>query len=385
MVSSFTQESIKEKARNVGIDLFLNKPINPSYLHDMLGAIFLDNQIISTYTRQTKVIPLKDKLETLASSTILLVEDNKTNQDIIIGLLQNSGIDIDIANNGEEAVEKYKRYQDKYELILMDLQMPIMDGIEATRHIREMSEDIPIIALTANAMKSDIDKTREAKMNEHLNKPIEVDKLYETLLRYIEIKDNSLELIEEYDDELDLRDLELKSIDIQKGMSTLQSNKLFLRYINGFYNEYKELNIDSLDKDELIRVVHTIKGLSAGFGANKLHSIAKDIEDNHNFSALDEFHIELYKVLEELKEIIEYTTKDEEIIQRDNIDSSLRDELIEDLKKVIKKRNSKDSLVIIERLKEYELKKEDKEMIEEIEGLVKRRKYKDAIGLLDEK
>ena len=119
-------------------------------------------------------------------SKILLAEDNEINQEIIIGLLENSGIIIDIANNGKEAIEKFK--VSNYELILMDLQMPIMDGYEATKIIRELDSNVPLIALTANAMKEDEQRTKLIGMNEHLNKPIDIEKLYKILLQYISKK-----------------------------------------------------------------------------------------------------------------------------------------------------------------------------------------------------
>ena len=128
-------------------------------------------------------IDLDKEITTLAGRKILLVEDQLTNQMVIMGILEDSEIDIDVANNGKIAVEKFEK--SKYELILMDLQMPIMDGYEATKEIRKIDSKIPIIALTANAMKEDVKKTKAVGMNEHLNKPIEVDKLFATLLRYI--------------------------------------------------------------------------------------------------------------------------------------------------------------------------------------------------------
>jgi len=116
---------------------------------------------------------------------ILLVEDNKFNQDVIIYLLEDSGLIIDIANNGEEAVSMLNN---EYDLILMDIQMPIIDGYEATEIIRKQNRYIPIIALSANAMKKDIEKSKNGGMNEHLTKPINFELLYEMLLKYIVLK-----------------------------------------------------------------------------------------------------------------------------------------------------------------------------------------------------
>ncbi|MDD5400876.1 MAG: ATP-binding protein [Sulfurimonas sp.] len=133
---------------------------------------------INTDEKKTKF----DK-KTLNLNKILIVEDNLTNQLILLGLLEDHVKEIDVAKNGKEAVDMFER--GKYELILMDLQMPVMDGYEATKIIRSIDKDIPIIALSANVMKDEIQKTKTAGMNEHLAKPIDVEKFFTTLSRYV--------------------------------------------------------------------------------------------------------------------------------------------------------------------------------------------------------
>ncbi len=141
-----------------------------------IKAIDLNIKPIETNKR------LKKDINLLKNCKILLVEDNQINQEIITGLLENSKIKLDIASNGKEAIDKFK--PNIYTLILMDIQMPIMDGYEATKLIRQKDREIPIIAITANAMKEDIEKTKQYGMNSHINKPINVEKLYETILKY---------------------------------------------------------------------------------------------------------------------------------------------------------------------------------------------------------
>jgi signal transduction histidine kinase/CheY-like chemotaxis protein len=121
-----------------------------------------------------------------SADKVLVVEDNLTNQLVILGLLEDRVKEIDIAKNGKEAVEMFQI--GKYELILMDIQMPVMDGYEATKIIREIDKEIPIIALTANAMAEEIEKTKEAGMNEHLIKPINVEKFFAALSKYVKNK-----------------------------------------------------------------------------------------------------------------------------------------------------------------------------------------------------
>ena len=238
---------------------------------------------------------------TLKGSNILLVEDNLINQEIIIGLLEKSGIHIDIANNGYEAINSYAK--NNYELILMDIQMPVMDGIEATKHIRETNKDIPIIALTANAMKEDREKTQEAGMNEHLNKPIDVKKLYETLLKYIKSKSNRLKSEDNKSNVIVIP--EFKNIDTKIGLGHMGENKkLYLKILNDFYNTYNSLNLNSLNEDEFKRTIHTLKGLSSNIGAIKLHNITKDLEKSNDKNLIDLFNDKLQDVINEIKDIV---------------------------------------------------------------------------------
>ena len=114
---------------------------------------------------------------------ILLTEDKEINQEIFMGILEGSGISIDIAVNGKEAVEKSR--EKVYSLIVMDIEMPIMNGYEASKIIRTENSKIPIIALTSNNSRQDILKTKKMGMNAHLSKPVEAKILYETFSKYI--------------------------------------------------------------------------------------------------------------------------------------------------------------------------------------------------------
>jgi len=128
-------------------------------------------------------ILLEKNINLLKETEILLVEDNPINQEIIMGLLENSNLKLDVAVNGKEGIEFFEKKS--YALILMDIQMPVMDGYKASKIIRQKNKDIPIIALSANAMKEDMEKSKAHGMNTHLNKPIDVEKLYKVLLQYI--------------------------------------------------------------------------------------------------------------------------------------------------------------------------------------------------------
>ena len=132
---------------------------------------------------EIKLTELAEEVNALKGRRILVAEDNKMNQMLLGMLLEESTLQLDFANDGQLAVEKLK--ENNYDLILMDIQMPNMNGYEATKTIRKTNQNIPIIALSANVMQEDIDKSIQSGMNEHLAKPIEIEKLYKILLKYL--------------------------------------------------------------------------------------------------------------------------------------------------------------------------------------------------------
>ena len=307
----------------------------------------------------------QDKLS-LKGSKILLVEDNKINQEIILGLLESSKLEIEIAVNGKEAVEKFEN--NKYELIFMDIQMPIMDGYEASKFIREKDKKIPIIALSANAMAEDIEKTKAVGMNEHLTKPINVEKLYETLYKYIEKK---IEVV--VSEEMIIPDF--IHIDSIIGLKHLSGNKkLYLKILNTFYTDYNNLELEKLQLEELIRVTHTIKGLSASIGAMDLSEIAKEIEKTQNQNLFPKFYEKLHMVCDELQNI----QKKEMELPYLTLSSSLRDELFDSLKEAIGSKRIKRVNLMLEELEKYQLNNSDRELFVRLKGYLLDYNFKEA-------
>jgi len=249
-------------------------------------------------------ISLKDEASTLAGSSILLVEDNDLNQEIILGVLKSSGINIDVAKNGFEAVEKFEKNRDKYELILMDIQMPVMDGFEATKIIRDSRSNIPIVALTANALKSDIQKTKDAKMNKYLNKPVEPEKLFATLLKYLtkkqEVTQNKSDIYQ-----VDSRNsLDIKKIDIDSVVPAyIESMDFYKKILGDFLERYEVFDIE-IDGEELAKALHNLKGLSATIGAKELSNIAKKCEKSMDDESKAAVKKELDLVCDEIRSII---------------------------------------------------------------------------------
>jgi len=374
MISSFMQESIVQEAENVGIRLFLQKPINPSLLNDILSGIFLDD-IKSSHQEQSKKSSLKNELTTLRGSKILLVEDNTTNQEIIIGLLENSDIEIDIAENGKVAIDMFST--NNYELILMDLQMPVMDGLEATKRIRLTNKEIPIVALTANAMKEDIEKTKAVGMNDHLNKPIDVEKLYATLLKFISKKHEITKPTEaKIEEQINIPDF--VNIDTTVGLKHLAGNKkLYLKILNDFKTDYKNIDLESVEDKTFKLLTHTIKGLSANIGASALHEITAQLDATQNKALLPKFYEELKIVMDELEEKLQNSDTNRD--DKDEISDTLRDALFAKLKDGIEQERIQLCEPIIAELSQYELSKEDALLLKQIQNSIDAFDFEEAL------
>ena len=174
ILTAYDWADIEAEAREAGVTAFCEKPLFMSELRDILSRPF------------QKAKPAEEKPADFTGKTILLVEDNQLNQEIASSLLEEMGAKIDIADDGTVAVEKMKRAQHgQYDLILMDIQMPFMDGYEATRTIRALPDRVlaatPIVAMTANAFSADQERAIASGMNGYLTKPINIKKMVEVL------------------------------------------------------------------------------------------------------------------------------------------------------------------------------------------------------------
>src|SRR5450631_2642937 len=182
IVTAFGREEVHAEAEGAGVDGFLVKPVNRSMLVDMLVEIFAPEH------RAAAREAIIDTAYDLNGLRVLLVEDNAINQQIAVELLEGVGVSIDVANNGREALNML--FADggdtRYDLVLMDLQMPEMDGYQATAHIRATPSlaGLPIIAMTAHATAEERDRCLAAGMRGHIAKPIDPELLYRTLLQF---------------------------------------------------------------------------------------------------------------------------------------------------------------------------------------------------------
>jgi len=184
IVTAYGREEVFHEAEGAGLDAVLVKPVSPSVLFDTAMRA-LAPEVRAPQGAAAPEASAPPDVSRLRGARVLLVEDNDLNQQIAIELLGSADVAVDVAVNGEEGVRR--ALGGAYDLVLMDVQMPVMDGIEATRSIRARPgfENLPILAMTANALAGDRERSLAAGMNDHVTKPIDPDALFEALLRWL--------------------------------------------------------------------------------------------------------------------------------------------------------------------------------------------------------
>jgi signal transduction histidine kinase/DNA-binding response OmpR family regulator len=183
MISAAEWSAVAEEAKKAGVDKFLSKPLFPSTIAEVI------NECLGVDKNHVEKSQSADIAGIFAGRRILLVEDVEINREIVLTLLEPTKLEINCAENGAEAVRMFGEAPKKYDMIFMDIQMPVMDGYDATRHIREMdvheAKDVPIVAMTANVFKEDIERCLEAGMNDHVGKPIDFEEVLNRLRKYL--------------------------------------------------------------------------------------------------------------------------------------------------------------------------------------------------------
>ena len=284
MVAQHDDFALLCAADEVLADDVLMAPITPSDLINAIIGIFAP-EFRKKNLQLTESFNWKNILQ---GAHILLAEDNLTNQEIAVELLQQAGVVVEVANDGRQAVKKVTESKTCFDVVLMDIQMPTMDGLEATRIIRKDARftSLPIIAMTAHAMNEAKDECLKAGMNDHIVKPVSPVGMFETIIRWY--KPRQMPIVARQKTAKPLPAFAapvIEGIDTEAGLRRAGGNlALYLKLLKRFAAEQTSLAatigeaIAAKDQTRVASLVHMLKGLSGNLGATELFAIAHDFE-----------------------------------------------------------------------------------------------------------
>jgi signal transduction histidine kinase/DNA-binding response OmpR family regulator/HPt (histidine-containing phosphotransfer) domain-containing protein len=290
MVTAYGREEVLKQAEENAFANILIKPVTPSMLFESAIAVLgSDEESVHDVSAGSAL-----ELSGLRGARLLLVEDNELNREVALGLLSDANLSIDVAENGQVAVQMTTK--DKYDLVLMDMQMPVMDGIAATRAIRSNPQlrALPIIAMTANVMAHDIEQCVAAGMNDHVAKPIDPDALFHALLRWIKprngenVSNKAAPPISSTpapppvsdSDPLEIPGIDTKSALRRTGGNRKRYESLLRKFADPSTGAIEEIRtaLAASDTSAAARSAHSIKGAAANLGADALAEIAARTE-----------------------------------------------------------------------------------------------------------
>ena len=305
--------------KTLGFNSNVSKPLQISSLLSALQEAF-------GYPLTYKKVEKKEKGKIyFKEAKILLVEDNQMNQELAVSLLNSVGLTAMIASNGKEALEMLKK--DAFDLVLMDIQMPIMDGLTATKEIRAREDEyfkkVPILAMSARAFQKDTEECLEAGMNAHIVKPIDPTVLYEEMAKFLPVAAETPNVGDSDAPDLTQDDREflayfqkVKDFDAESGLYHVNNNRnMFLKILQGFVRDYggNSFNLRSLIEqfhyEEATRIVHTIKGLCGTIGSSNVQKLAADLEaeleqKQCDFSVYNKFEERLRALIGDLQIVL---------------------------------------------------------------------------------
>ncbi|MBF0231756.1 MAG: response regulator [Desulfamplus sp.] len=466
MVTGHSREDVVNQAKEINLDGFLLKPVTQSLLFDSIMEAFgqtVEGKTDRTITR-TEV---PNGFEEIRGAHLLLVEDNAINQQLAVELLGDEGFFVTVAENGLIGLEKYKSAtggntvsinkdvdvmadsagikeranrtdageinrtdageisssQNRYDVVLMDLQMPVMDGRTAAKEIRlyeqneGIDQGIPIIAMTADAMSGVREEVLSIGMNDYVTKPIEPSEVFKTLVKWI--KPGKRSLPDEYiikmnekiglngkvstvSSEPDVNLSYLEGINTELGLSRVSGNmKLYLNLLVKFHRDNQDTTqqikdaIQKQDQDLAVRLAHTVKGVSGTIGATDLQSIGAELEallksdsyaDNESLIPLiEQFDDALRKTLETLAPVVSAKTDNQGTAQDDlkQGDTSKLSEFIKKLEPFVQKKKPKPCKEIMEEIGTFNWPDEIKSQLQELDRLFGKYKFKEALEILE--
>ncbi|MEO5330805.1 MAG: response regulator [Magnetococcus sp. YQC-5] len=393
MVPFIEQVNVKNDLGAIQPEAYLDKPIQLSNLFDTIMNLFGQGGLLPvTHAREiAKSLPSST---TLQGGQILLVEDNHLNQQVGQELLKMMGISVVIANNGEEAVRMVD--ESSFDLVLMDIQMPIMDGYQATLEIRKMPHGInlPIVAMTANVMVSDLARCWEVGMNDHVPKPIDPNKLFLVLNKWLTPrKQDQSSLLAPVHEPAKLNpdivsSIAMPGIDTASGLfhaggSATLYRSLLTKFGDNHVRFVEELQ-ETLARGEMAqaaRMVHTLKGSSGTIGALRLQTLAAELESSMVFP--QDFLEELASVLNSVKRLCSVVPS-EGMVEKSQllvVDQAKILQTVLKLKPHLEKKRPRNCDPILEELAGMVLPEGVRGDMEQLAMLIKKYKLKDALSV----
>ena len=373
------------KTDNIKIDEYLSKPAIPSVVIEKILKVFGMSTGTSKYMSGNTPQLITPK--TVVNCNALLAEDNEINQQVVSELLQNIGINVDVVENGELALQKANT--NSYDIILMDLHMPVMDGYTASKNIRKNKITTPIIAITADVFDTIKDKCEIAGINDIVTKPISPNLLYNTILNWLDTnKQKALKpIINKNHNEHSVFNISIPNLDTTTAINRFGGNinlykKMLIKFADANTNTCKKINelYKKGEKYQAQLIIHSLKGESGNVGATKIANISQNLENtiiNYNNNAFaDEFNT-LEKNLNEL--ILSINNAKLQDVTDANDNKHQASELIKNLITYLQTNNPK-AFDILDELANTEV---DKSKLNDINKLVDTGNVKEAINLLN--
>ncbi len=284
LITAFSKNIAIEYYEKLGFSAYLNKPVAIPELWDVIQQVYAGSDFLVT-TNDLNTDQSEINQEKIYTSRILLVEDNVVNQRVAAGILKKLGVTVQAAENGKEALKIFSEYQ--FDLVLMDVMMPVMDGLTATKKIRQTDSKIPIIAMTANAMKEDRKKCLAVGMNDYISKPVSPVDLRRIIRKWLKASDAKTAVVKnrnispkESKNKLNKRIFDRTSL-----LKRIYNDKTIMKTVLQEYLKDIKKDIQKLqeqiytrnyDKAEII--AHSIKGASANISAERTRISAKNLE-----------------------------------------------------------------------------------------------------------
>ena len=324
MVTAYGREEVIRRAEQAGVDGFLIKPVSPSTLLDTILSVLGRSRLLKHDEPGDSGRPANTTSPHLQGTRLLLVEDNEINREFATELLRSEGIAVDEAVNGQQAIEMVQQHD--YDAVLMDVQMPVLDGLEATRRIRALAEEpngtrfasLPIIAMTALAMAKDAEESRAAGMNDHVTKPIAPEQLMQVLAHWVKKPAGGAQPMAPAPAAIEVPSelAALKSFDTLEGIRRIGGHveayrKQLYRFREHYPDAIAELRrlIASEGPQRAEEYCHALKGVTGNLGAVPLFEKITAVDDGLKLGQLPE-----QTVLDELARLVDQAMQEIDLL-----------------------------------------------------------------------